>query len=245
VDDPKEWTDDLLESVYPPAGGVQCFDDFLYQAITENDNPWILNAGSNGAAIDPAINAQENGVLRVSAGSGDGTVAVDGSQFAGHIPVQADSGALVFETRLHINTAITNVSINAGLTDSTTLEEPFTIATATITSVASDAVCFVFDDGATTKEWYMCAVDSNTDDTGNAALGTAPAADTYQTLRIEVGSDGATARFYIDGTLAGTLSGAAGVSPNVNLYPTVIICGTGGTAATADVDYMYVGHTRS
>lgn len=224
-------------------GRFVVFDDFNYQTLTEVDTPWILNKGSDGTAADPAISTDERGKIVLTAGAGDGSTAQDGSQIVCAVPVQADSGNLVFETRLHINTAITGLSVIAGFTDVTTLEEPATIATKTITTNASDMAAFVYDDGATTKEWYAVAVDGDTDDTGNAATGSAPVANTYQTLRIEVSADGATIKFYVDGVLKKTLSGAAGVSPDVNLYATVCICGTGETA-TVDVDYIYVGHDR-
>ena len=224
-------------------GRFVVFDDFNYQTLAETDTPWILNKGSDGTAADPAISTDERGKIVLTAGAGDGSTAQDGSQIVCAVPVQADSGNLVFETRLHINTAITGLSVIAGFTDVTTLEEPATIAAATITTNASDMAAFVYDDGATTKEWYAVAVDGDTDDTGNATTGSAPVADTYQTLRIEVSADGATIKFYVDGVLKKTLSGAAGVSPDVNLYATVCICGTG-EKATVDVDYIYVGHDR-
>jgi len=224
---------------------VELFDDFLYQAgFTEADHPWVLNEGSDGSATDPAISRQEGGVIQCVTGAGDGTTAEDASQLVSYVPFQADSGGLVFETRLHINTAITNVSVCAGLTDSSALEEPFSNAADVITSTASDAACFLYDTSATTDEWWALAVDSNTDDAGNATTGTAPTADVYQTLRIEVSSDGATIKYYIDGTLETTLSGDAGVSPDVNLYATVIACGDGTASKSVDVDYIYVGCKR-
>lgn len=222
----------------------ELFDDFLQQTLAETDTPWILNSGNDAEAIDPAINAQECGVVRVTTGDADGTTANDGSQLICHIPVQGDSGGLVFEARLHINTAVTDISVCVGLTDVTGLEEPFTIAGGSITSTATDAVCFVYDTAATTDEWFACAVDGDTDDTGNVTTTVAPTADTYQVFRIEVSADGATIAFYIDGTLRITLSGAAGVSPDVNLYATVIACATTTTSKTVDVDYIYVGHDR-
>jgi hypothetical protein len=223
----------------------ELMDDFIQQTLTEADTPWILNSGSDDLAIDPAINAQECGVVRLTGGDGDGTVAVDGSQIVCHIPVQADSTGLIFETRLNIDSAITGVAVNAGFTDATGLEEPFSIGAAdAITSTASDAACFVYDSDADTKQWFACAVDGDTDDTGNATTSTAPVADTYQVLRIEVSSDGATIRFLINGTLVKTLSGAAGVSPDVNLYATVIACSDGAAAKSVDVDYIYVSHVR-
>lgn len=227
-----------------PMARWQVFDDFNYQTIAESDTPWILNSGNDAQAIDPAISAAEGGVIVVTTGDNDGTVAEDGSQLVCAVPCQADSGGLVFETRLHINTAITNVSVNAGLTDSTSLEEPFSVGGGdAYTSTATDAAVFVYDTGADTDEWHMAAVDGDTDDTGCAATGTAPTADTYQILRIEVDSDGNTIRYYIDGTLEGTLTGG-GVSPDVNLYATVIACGDSTASKTVDVDYIYVGRNR-
>lgn len=225
-------------------GALEIYDDFTYQAIAETYTPWILNSGTDPQAIDPAISAAERGVLLMTTGDDDGTTAVDATQLIAHIPVQADSGGLVFECRLHINTAITNVSIFAGLTDVTTLEEAFSNAADVITSNADDACGFLYDTSATTDEWWMCAVDSTVDDAGNATLGTAPVADTYQVLRMEVSADGATINFYIDGTLEDTLSADTGVSPDVNLYATIIACGDGTASKTVDVDFIYVGHDR-
>lgn len=222
---------------------VVIFDDFTCQTLLETSTPWILNKGSDGGAADPVISVAEGGKIVLTAGAGDGSFAQDGSQIVCAVPVQADSGNLVFETRLHLNTAITGISVVAGFTDVTTLEEPASIATATITTTASDIAAFVFDDGATTKQWFAVATDGDTDDTGNGATGSAPVADTWQTLRIEIDTTGATILFYVDGVLKKTLSGAAGVSPDVNLYATITCCGTG-EAASIDVDYIYVGVDR-
>lgn len=226
-------------------GLVQVFDDFNRQAVynTEADGIWILNAGSDDVAVDPAISAV--GILTLTSGDAGTGVAADGSQIVCALPVQAQSGGLYMETRLHINTAVTTVQVNVGLTDATTLELPVEIGGSdALTTNASDFAGFVFDTGADTGEWFMVAVDGDTDDTGSAALGTAPTADTYQTLRVEVDADGATIRFYIDGSLAGTLSGDAGVSPDVNLYATIIVNSTTTTSRTVDVDYIEIGVQR-
>lgn len=226
-------------------GLVQVFDDFNRQAVynTEADGIWILNAGSDDVAVDPAISAV--GILTLTSGDAGTGVAADGSQIVCALPVQAQSGGLYMETRLHINTAVTTVQVNVGLTDVTTLELPVSIGGSdALTTNASDFAGFVFDTGADTDEWFMVAVDGDTDDTGSAALGTAPTADTYQTLRVEVDADGATIRFYIDGSLAGTLSGDAGVSPDVNLYATIIVNSTTTTSRTVDVDYIEIGVQR-
>ena len=219
------------------------FDDFTQQTLTEVDEIWILNSGTDAQAIDPAINAQEGGVVRITTGDLDGTTAADGAQMVAHVPVQADSGELVVEARLHINTAVTDVSINFGITDITTLEEPFTIATSTITSNASNAVCFVYDTAATTDEWFACGVDGNTDATGNGTVGVAPVADVYQVLRIEIAADGESAKFFVDGVLKKTLT-ASVCAASTNLYATIIACATTTTSKTVDVDYVKISHNR-
>ena len=222
------------------------FDDFdTYQTWIELETPWILNSGTDPQAIDPAITSAENGIVRLTTGDDDGTAAVDAVSMCHHVPVQADSGELMMEARVRINTAITNVAVFVGLTDSTGLEEPFTNAADTITAVAGDAVGFLYDTDATTDEWWMCAVDGGSKDTGNATTGTAPVADTWQVFRVEVEADGATIRFYIDGTLEGTFTGSFGVSPDVSIYPAIVACGDGTASKVVDVDYVYVRHTRS
>lgn len=219
------------------------FDDFIQQTLTEADTPWILNSGADAQAIDPAINAQAGGVVRLTTGDADGTTANDGSQIVCHLPVTANLGGVSMEARLHINTAITTVSVCVGFTDSTSLEEPFTNAADVITSTATDAACFLYDTDATTDTWWAVAVDTDVDDTGNASTGVAPVADTYQTLRIDIAPDGNTIYYYINNVLVDTRV-AGGVSPDVALYATVIACATTTTSKTVDVDYIKIKHNR-
>ncbi len=227
-----------------PETTYQSFHDFNELAIVEADSPFIFNAGSDDLAIDPAINVQERGVLRVTAGDGDGTAAVDGSQVCLVVPVQADSGALAFECRLNI-TDITLCSVYVGLTDITTLEEPMSVSGTTLTTNATDAAGFVFDTAMTTDEWWMAGVDTNVDATGSGTTSTAPVNAVYQVLRCEIDSTGTTAEFFIDGTSVGSLT-ANVCDASTNLYFTVFANGDGSnaTAATVDVDYILVEHTR-
>lgn len=220
------------------------FDDFTQQTLTEADEIWILNSGGDAQAVDAVIEAAESGVVTLVAGNADGTCANDCSQMVGHLSTTADQGGLVFEARLHIDTAVTTVSACVGFTDVTTIEEPFSIGGSdAVTSTASDAVAFCYDTGADTDEWFFLGVAGDTDATGNAATGVAPTADTYQVFRIEVDSDGATARGYIDGTLVGTLSANA-VTAATAIFPTVQISSTTTTSRAMDVDYIYYGYTR-
>ena len=231
--------------VAAPGTVFTIFDDFVFQAPgTEADHPWILNSGTDTEALDPAITAAEGGVIRLTTGDAGTGVAADGSQLVCAVPVQADSGGLHCECRLRINSAVTDIQVNVGLTDSTSLELPVSISGTTITTTASDAAVFCYDTSQTTDEWYGVAVDSDTDDAGNAILGVAPTADTYQRLGIHVSSDGTEIRFLVDGVEKLKLSGDAGISPDVDLYFTVVANATTTTTKTVDVDYILVQHDR-
>jgi len=227
-----------------PETMYQSFHDFNELAIVEADSPFIFNAGSDDLAIDPAINVQERGVLRVSAGDGDGTAAVDGSQVCLVVPVQADSGLLAFECRLNI-TDITKCSVYVGLTDITTLEEPMSVSGTTITTNATDAVGFIFDTAMTTPGWFMGGVDTNTDATGAGTLSTVAVNTVYQTLRCEIATDGQSAEFFINGLSVGNLT-ANVCDASTNLFLTVFANGDGSNSAvaTVDVDYLLLEHAR-
>jgi len=213
-------------------------EDFVMPTINETDFPVVLN--STGDANDPSIASNAaGGILTITSSTSDNET----SQVVVSIPVSADKGGLVFETKLAISTDVENICVFAGLTDITTLEMPVEISGTTITTNASDAVGFVFDTDQTTDKWYAIGVAGDTDATGNALTDTAPTADTYQTLRIEVSEDGSTAYLYIDGVLKGTLTANA-LTAATSVYATVCIENRSAAANTALVDYIYVGHDR-
>ncbi len=221
------------------------FEDFNMKALNETDWNWILNSGGDDLAVDPAIVIAENETVFLDAGDGDGAIANDGSQIVWAIPVTADKGGLVFEVRLAIED-IELCSVNIGLTEASTLTEPFEVGGGdTVTSNATDAVCFVFDDGADTKEWFCLGVAGDTEATGNGEAGDAPVNGIFQVLRCEVDADGGGATFYIDGVLVGTLT-ANVVTAATALYFMCVINGDGANAVAAGltVDYMYLAHTR-
>ncbi len=220
-------------------------DDFM----GELEGPHTLHNGSDAQALDPAREtAMQGGVIQLVTGNADGTTAADNSQIVfSSCPIQLDDSGdpVTVEAKVRIATAITDVSVFFGLTDITTAdEEPFTNSGDTITSNATDACGFLYDtDG--TAQWWMCAVDSDTDDTGNAALGATavPVADEWQHLKMEIAGDGSEIVFYIDGEPLGTLL-ATGVGPDVPLYATIIACSTTTTSKTVECDWIRLSGTR-
>lgn len=227
---------------------ISYYDDFLQQTINESDTPWIFNKGSNSNALDPRTIGGAGGKLRLTTGTADGTTAADASQVVCAYPVQACWADLEIEIGLVLG-SIDDISVCLGLTDTTALEEPFTISGTTITSNASNAVCMVYDSDATTKEWYACAVDSDVDEVGNASIGIAPIAGTLHRFKILV-QYGEIIQFlkYVNGRGFVTVARftTTGVSSVVNLYATVIACSTSAKASkNVDVDYIKVSCARN
>lgn len=222
------------------ASAMHWFDDFIGDEVM---GQYTEASGTDGQALQTIVEEQF-GVYQLTSGDAGVNTAGDAEQVSLSLEWQADQGSLIFETRLHINTSIANTELCVGLTDNVGLELPFTNAADTITAVANDSVAFCYDTNATTDEWWSLGVAGTTKAAGNAATGTAPTADVYQTLRIEIDDGGSDCRFYIDGALAGTLT-ANCITITVPLAP-VIVISSAQTAASSvvDVDYILVGAAR-
>ena len=230
-----------------PETTFQYFEDFVGQAVagTEADSVWIFHNGSDVPAIDPAINVQEGGVIRLTAGTGDGVFATDNSQMVMHLPWQADSGGLAFECRVKI-TDVSECSLYVGFTDITTAdEEPFSVSAAAITSNCDNGAGFVYDTAMTTPAYWAVGTDTTVDATGSGTTGIVPTDAAYNILRMEIDADGEGASAYIDDVLVGTLT-ASVCAASTNLYFTVAANGNGtnAAAATVDVDYILIERTR-
>lgn len=217
------------------------FDDFDQNAI--DTFRWNLVAGSDAQAVVAVINAQAGGFARAVMGDdAAGSMAVNGSGINNQLCWFANKGGLIFEARLNLS-AITNISVFVGLTDTLALEAPVTSAASanTITTNATDAVGFMFDTSMTDDNWWLVGVDNGTDAT-HQDVGSAPVADTNQIFRIEVNTSGG-ATFFIDGSQVGTAMTDA-VKADVALTP--FIGGFTRTAASAniDVDYIFAQQDR-
>lgn len=235
-----EWDIAIDTSLPIVATAVTWMDDFLGDTVLAQ---YTEVSGTDAEAVQ-AIQEEQFGVYQLT--SGDvGNTAADLEAVYLSLEWQADQGALIYEARLHLDTAITTVEVCAGFTDDvSTVELPFTNASDTVTAVADDAVMFCFDTGSTTVEWFVNGVAGGTEATGIAAAGVAPAQDVYQTLRIEIDDGGADCRFYIDGALVGTLT--ANCVTNTDLLAPGVVISSGGAAAShvVDVDYIYAAAAR-
>ncbi len=221
---------------------IEDFDTYTAFPATAAEHPWTLLSGSDGSADDPVIVAAKGtGHAQLVTGAAASYVmSTDGSQIVGSNPWSADMGTLVMEVRLKA-AAITALQMCVGFTDIASLEMPVTISGTTITTVADNVVCAVFDNNQTTDQWYFVGSASTTDATGNAITGVPPVAATFEVIRIEI--DGLNdARLYLDGVLEGTLTANA-VTAATSIFPTVAITG-GDATQTIDIDYIRVWATR-
>lgn len=223
------------------ASAMYWFDDFIGSTVMAM---YTEVSGTDSEAVQ-AIQEEQFGVYQITSGDVGSGVAADLEATYLSLEWQADQGALVFETRLHLDASIATVELCAGFTDDvSTVELPFTNASDTVTAVADDAVMFCFDTGSTTVEWFANGAAAGTEATGIAATGVAPAPDVYQTLRIEIDDGGSDCRFYIDGVLVGTLT--ANCVTNTDLLAPGVVISSGGNAGSniVKVDYILVGAAR-
>lgn len=219
---------------------VEIFDDFLYSGVFEAYSPWILD--KDGGATDAVIvSGAEGGAVNLASGSTDN----QGVCIVGKAGWIANNGGLTMEAKIK-NSAITTTAIFVGFHDAAAVEEPALVdASDAITSAAGDSVVgFVFDTDAATKEWFVFGtIDGGTNATGSGACGTAPTADVYQTLRVEVDSDGAGAKFYIDGAKVGETTSGTCLATDT-MYPIVVLHNRAAATRTLTCDWVHVGSNR-
>lgn len=219
------------------------FDDFFGDVLEDR---WNGASGSDGQALDPAINAAVGGTVRLVSGDvGNGDDAVDSSVLTHGLNWKANQNGLVAQFKLKLDTTIANTSIFVGLTDAAGTAEMPIEASGTadgLTSNASDACGLMYDTDMDTDEWGLVGVDGDSDITFEST-GSAPVADTYNVIRIEVDTDGAMT-VYLDGAQVGTAQTADSVDPTTVLTPVVAVMSRTTTSVTCDVDYLYCEQNR-
>lgn len=218
------------------------FDDFMGDVLQD---PWSGAKGSDAEGVVPTIvtTAAPGGLVRLTTGDAGTGTAADASSLTQSMHWRASNGGLYMEARLKINTAVTNICLNVGFTDvraTVTLEMPFTISGTTITSAASDAVCFVFDTAQTNDFFHLQGVKADTD-TALLNSGVAPVADTFIVLGIEIDTAG-TAKFYIDDMLYGTVANA--VTTSTSMTPIIAAEARTTTSKVVDIDYVFISQYR-
>ena len=214
------WTTVSGKALHSASSPRILFDDFKASVL---DPRHKKAKGNDDVAAYPAlVSGSYLGELLFTTGDAGSGIADDGSAWSGpSLDYSPEDGQITFEAKIKLS-RLSYLTAFIGLTDtlvSTTLELPFSLAADTLTSTATDAVGFLWDPAADDDYWQCVGV---ADDTDADVLSTAvaPVADTYVVLKVVIATDGS-ARFFINGTLIGTLTGAC--STDVDLVPAIIV----------------------
>lgn len=187
-----------------------------------------------------------NGTYKLTSGAASGTYAADGVMLIGPQLNYTPSALydLNLEVKLKMLSAVTTATMGVGFTDvasaTGSMEEPSSIATATLTTNATDGTGFIFDTGATSAKWHVWGV-ANDVDSIFYDTGIAPVAATDNILRIQIARD-LSAKHWIDGVLVKSTS--AVVTTAIPLNPYVYVNSTTTTARAIEIDYIRLWASR-
>lgn len=216
------------------------FDDFLGAVISTF---WNANKGSDGTAVAPAINVQNNGAIRLTTGAGSThTMAVNGSQVTNALTMLVSDLATRFEARLGKISALTSQSICFGLVDVSTLSAPFTRATVTTTANATNACAFLQDSASTNTKLYAVAVNAG-GTPQSVALNVDVDTAAFHVYRIEIDPLG-NANYFIDGVLVASIALAVATTAVLCLSVGMFSNATS-ASQTLDIDYILGQNLRA
>jgi len=235
-------------------GRIELFYDFFSEdniantAETRQLGPFIVG-GQGSAEADagvPSISGVLSGAGRITTTNEDNHTTLVGTNIAFDVGLM---GPLVAEARVQLDNLDTK-EVFFGFTDidpnTLSIEtDVMTGGTATLTLTASDICGFflsaeltddedwhmVYNGGTTTGETVSTSVDADDD----------AVAGEWQVLRLEIDTNG-TARWYIDGVLKQTKTGAASTSVNMALI--LGVEAKGAAIENLDVDYLLVQANR-
>lgn len=214
---------------YIKPGGPQVYDDFVGDTLDSNLWSSVADTACTAAAIAVAANGT---ITLITDATDDRRV-----DFAGELIWKPSFGGVFFETRLTCSTAVAN--INAGLSDSKSEAATTCAVSATganvLTTTASDAAVWCWDDDLTTNRWLGIGVKANTDAT--AVVGATSVPTTTRTLGIEINSAGI-ASYYFDGSFVGSQANA--VTATTLLTPYIAVQNRTTAANTLTIDYVFV-----
>ena len=235
-------------------GRIELFSDFFSEdniantAETRQLGPFIVG-GQGSAEVDagvPSISGVLSGAGRITTTNEDNHTTLVGTNIAFDVALM---GPLVAEARVQLDNLDTK-EVFFGFTDidpnTLSIEtDVMTGASTTLTLTASDICGFflsaeltddedwhmVYNGGTTTGETTSTSVDADDD----------AVAGEWQVLRLEIDTNG-TARWYIDGVLKQTKTGAASTSVNMALI--LGVEAKGAAIENLDVDYLLVQANR-
>ena len=245
-----------MATVQGPIGKIEIFEDFVGAEVPIALTNAFGNIGSL-RVIGDGLAETDSGIVALDSDAVNGVAqftTTNEDKHAAGVTTSAmfdvgNMGTIIAEARVRLP-AIANREVFFGFsdvnTDTVSLEDDvFHGNGTTITLTASDGAGFLFCSELTdSADWHgIYAGGSTTGETTstNVDLDDIAVAGEFQILRLEIAENG-TCRWYIDGELKQTTTGA--VSTTVDLACQLIVEAKTTTALTMDVDYFYVSAAR-
>jgi|TARA_A100001518_G_C1187532_1_gene33994 hypothetical protein len=245
-----------MATVQGPIGKIEIFEDFVGAEVPIALTNAYGNIGSL-RVIGDGLAETDSGIVGLDSDGVNGVAQFTTTNEDKHaIGVSTSTmfdvgnmGTIIAEARVRLP-AIANREVFFGFsdvnTDTVSLEDDvFHGNGTTITLTASDGAGFLFCSELTdSADWHgIYAGGTTTGETTstNVDLDDIAVAGEFQILRLEIAENG-TCRWYIDGELKQTKTGA--VSTTVDLACQLIVEAKTTTALTMDVDYFYVSAAR-
>lgn len=183
--------------------------------------------GSGGAIGQKAAETGAQGILALDTTTSATTAR--GINRGGN-SVLPGQGLFVMEWRVRmptISTALEKFVVRIGFHD------------ATSSTVPVDGVWFEVDEGVNSGQWQLKASSNSTATTTNSV--SAPAANTWYKLRVDINAAGTSAEFFIDGSSVGTVASNIPTGTGRGTSPAVfIVKSVGTTSRTIDIDYALI-----
>ncbi len=227
------------------AGKIYVSDHFKVAAI---NTTWNVNKGIDAQAVNFAVDTSiiAGGVKGTTGNVGD-TTANDAIAISINNPVQVDTTKATEFSLSFLIDNVTNAQFFIGFTDvlpATTLEAPFTLATVTYTSNATDAAGILFDSAATTDTLRLVSVANDVDGTAPIDTGKILTISVWYDIHIRINPDGSV-NFLVKLTddtnfdLGSSYKLPAGsLRTGVNLFPIVEATARTTTSVNVSLDFM-------
>ena len=244
-------------------GGIRMWDDFIgfnipvAGTLTSLLDPVFTPGGWQ--VVGQGLNEADSGVVGLSADGVNGVVQLTTTNENIHSAgFQTNSGfdmglnnGIVLEARVRM-AALTARAVFFGLSDVRTAGLQVLAGeiidrggATTVTLTASDLVGFHFSSEYTAAtDWhgvYNGGTTTGATTSTDVALSSVATAGEYQILKLTVNNNG-TARWYVDGVLKQTQTGA--VSTSVDLNALLMVEANAATIASLDVDYLLLESSR-
>lgn len=206
-----------------PSRMFQFFDEMIYVAVPTVSGGTVAGTTANGSGAGATLMASEageTGIIQLNTGStstGNNRYQIGGNS----------ANSVLFGSATHFAAARVKIPTASSATDRFSFRFGYYDTTS---GNAVDGAYFDVTDNINSGNWVLKNYSNSTATTNATAV--ASVAGSWATLLVLVDSAASAAQYYVDGTLAGTVTGGLPTGAGRETRVTAIIEKTGGTAGT-------------